>query len=171
MNLLFRRPLLPAVASLGVALVVTAIPLQSAARYARCRQRTTITGGRAPWFSRSRGVRGPAGGRGAMSANQSTSTDARGRLWVTESVEYPFPAKDGVRHRDSIRICRTPRRRPGDEVTTFAEGLQHSIGVPLSRADRLQHSEHLRFRDSDGDSRADGREVLYQTYGYGDTTE
>src|SRR5262245_36073115 len=30
--------------------------------------------------------------------------DARGRLWFTESREYPFPAKAGATPRDTIRI-------------------------------------------------------------------
>ncbi len=30
--------------------------------------------------------------------------DALGRLWITESREYPFPVKDGSPGRDSIRI-------------------------------------------------------------------
>ncbi len=30
--------------------------------------------------------------------------DATGRLWVSESREYPFPAKEGAELRDSIRI-------------------------------------------------------------------
>src|SRR5437870_464856 len=30
--------------------------------------------------------------------------DARGRLWVTESVEYPFAAKDGAKARDKVKI-------------------------------------------------------------------
>src|SRR5262245_311793 len=29
--------------------------------------------------------------------------DARGRLWVTESVQYPFPAKDGAKPHDTIK--------------------------------------------------------------------
>ena len=29
--------------------------------------------------------------------------DARGRLWVTESVEYPFPAAEGTRPRDAVK--------------------------------------------------------------------
>src|SRR3979411_2247560 len=30
--------------------------------------------------------------------------DALGRLWITETREYPFPVKDGSPGRDSIRI-------------------------------------------------------------------
>src|SRR5215469_18596830 len=30
--------------------------------------------------------------------------DDRGRLWVTESVEYPFPAKPGTKARDAVKV-------------------------------------------------------------------
>lgn len=98
--------------------------------------------------------------------------DPRGRLWVTESVEYPFPAPEGKPHRDSIRILED-RNGDGraDEVTTFTEGLNIPIGVlPLTRGAVVYSIPTIsRFEDRDGDSRADGREVLYQTYGYRDT--
>src|SRR5689334_12777321 len=30
--------------------------------------------------------------------------DERGRLWVTSTVEYPFPAKEGAKTRDAVKI-------------------------------------------------------------------
>src|SRR6476469_2370973 len=30
--------------------------------------------------------------------------DARGRLWVTDTVEYPFPAKEGAKTWDTVKI-------------------------------------------------------------------
>src|SRR5256885_2976264 len=30
--------------------------------------------------------------------------DARGRLWVTTSQEYPYPVKEGAPSRDSVKI-------------------------------------------------------------------
>src|SRR5437899_7464421 len=30
--------------------------------------------------------------------------DARGRLWVTQSEEYPYPVKDGQSSRDALKI-------------------------------------------------------------------
>src|SRR5689334_2440132 len=50
--------------------------------------------------------------------------DAKGRLWLTESREYPFPVKDGGVGRDTIRVLEdfdaTGRAR---KITIFAEGL------------------------------------------------
>src|SRR3989442_717942 len=30
--------------------------------------------------------------------------DARGRLWVTQSEEYPYPVKEGAPSRDTVKI-------------------------------------------------------------------
>src|SRR5687767_2782791 len=50
--------------------------------------------------------------------------DARGRLWVTSTVEYPYPAKEGATPRDKVIVLSDF----GDEgrarkVETFVEGL------------------------------------------------
>jgi hypothetical protein len=54
--------------------------------------------------------------------------DAAGRLYVTQSIEYPFPAKEGT-PRDTIRVL-TDTNGDGvpDTVSKFAEGarVQHS---------------------------------------------
>src|SRR5687768_5830539 len=56
--------------------------------------------------------------------------DARGRLWLTESREYPFPAPPDKPARDTIRIFEdfdaTGRAR---KITVFAEGLNIPIGI------------------------------------------
>ena len=30
--------------------------------------------------------------------------DDRGRLWVTDTLEYPYPAKEGTKPRDTVRV-------------------------------------------------------------------
>ena len=50
--------------------------------------------------------------------------DARGRLWVTNTIEYPYPAKPGTEPRDSIKILEdTDGDGRADKVTTFADKL------------------------------------------------
>src|SRR5579884_2601877 len=50
--------------------------------------------------------------------------DDRGRLWVTDTVEYPFPPKDGEKSRDSVKILDdfAPDGR-ARKITTFADDL------------------------------------------------
>ncbi len=64
--------------------------------------------------------------------------DARGRLWVTELIEYPFAAKPGEAHRDTVRILDwSDGRLPAQEVTTFTSGLNIPIGSFPNAMERL----------------------------------
>jgi putative heme-binding domain-containing protein len=102
--------------------------------------------------------------------------DDRGRLWVTDTVEYPFPPKDGKKSRDSVKILEdfAPDGR-ARKITAFADNLIIPIGVlPLSAAkpqDALVFSipSIYRLRDNTGGEHADSREVLYTEYGRRDT--
>jgi putative heme-binding domain-containing protein len=102
--------------------------------------------------------------------------DDRGRLWVTDTVEYPFPPPAGQKSRDSVKILEdfAPGGR-ARKITTFADDLVIPIGVlPLTAArpqDALVFSipSIYRLRDSKGGEHADSREVLYTEYGRRDT--
>ena len=100
--------------------------------------------------------------------------DDRGRLWVTETVEYPFPAKDGATPRDGVKILEDfAPDGLARKITTFASGLNIPIGLlPMPGGNSaLVHSIPTidRFTDTDGDGKADRREVAYSTYGSRDT--
>ena len=72
--------------------------------------------------------------------------DAKGRLWVTGSEEYPFAAPEGRKGKDTVKILEDfDDNGLARKVTTFADGLNIPIGVlPTDeRGHRLQHSEHL----------------------------
>ena len=95
--------------------------------------------------------------------------DADGRLWVTGSNEYPFPAKDGD-GKDSIRILEdSDGDGTADKVTVFADDLNIPIGIYPYRDGAIVFSmpDILFLRDTDGDGKADKREVLYGPF---DTT-
>jgi putative heme-binding domain-containing protein len=102
--------------------------------------------------------------------------DARGRLWVSETVEYPFPERT-EKGRDAIKILEDfgedGRAR---KISTFADGLHVPIGVlPLSVGGKgdsalaLSVPKVYRLTDTDGDGKADKREPFYATYGFADT--
>jgi len=99
--------------------------------------------------------------------------DAAGRLWVTHSLEYPFPAASDDAARDAITIfsdlAADGRARRSQR---FAEQLNIPIGVlPLGDREALAWSIPNIFRlvDSDDDGVADQRSVLFGPFGVVDT--
>ncbi len=101
--------------------------------------------------------------------------DAAGRLWVTTSVEYPFPAKDRP-GRDRLMIFEDfgPDGR-ARKVTQFADGLNIPIGVYPFRSPGANGKDTWKaivwsipnvwlMEDTDGDGKADRREMLYGPY-------
>ena len=128
--------------------------------------------------------------------------DALGRLWITESREYPFPVKDGSPGRDSIRIFSdfAPDGH-ARKMEIFAEGLNIPTGLYPFRSRRgneaggsnaergTRNAENKLARllptaaetwkcivwsipniwlleDTDGDGKADKREVLFGPLGW-----
>jgi len=89
--------------------------------------------------------------------------DARKRLWVTQSVQYPFPAKEGEKGADSIAVLED---RDGDgnfeTKRIFADGLNIPIGIlPYGDGVVAFSIPNLLFlRDSDGDGVCDERRVI-----------
>lgn len=98
--------------------------------------------------------------------------DDRGRLWVTDSVEYPFPAPPDRTGRDTIKILEdTDGDGRADKVTTFADGLNIPIGIlPIKNGAIVFSIPNIyRMLDTDGDDRADKRQVLFGPFGHVDT--
>jgi putative heme-binding domain-containing protein len=100
--------------------------------------------------------------------------DAMGRLWVTGSEEYPFPAAPGREPKDKLVILEDfasdGRAR---KSTVFADGLNIPIGVlpmPDCKSAIVFSIPNIwKLTDTDGDGKADKKEVLYSGYGYKDT--
>jgi len=100
--------------------------------------------------------------------------DDHGRLWVTDTVEYPYTAKEGTRPRDTVKILSDfGADGKARSIQTFADGLNIPIGlIPLPWATAaLVHGipDIFLLRDTDGDGRADAREVVYGVFGHRDT--
>jgi putative heme-binding domain-containing protein len=95
--------------------------------------------------------------------------DAAGRLWVTTSIEYPFPAPANRKGRDRVMIFEDfgPDGK-ARKVTQFADGLNIPIGVYPFRTDE-HHWKAIVWsipylwllEDTDGDGVADKRTQLY----------
>jgi putative heme-binding domain-containing protein len=90
--------------------------------------------------------------------------DAQGRLWVTTSIEYPFAAPTNRPGRDRIMVFEdfgTDGR--ARKVTQFADGLNIPIGIYPYKNGCIAWSipNIWFFEDTDGDGKADKREVLY----------
>lgn len=102
--------------------------------------------------------------------------DSRGRLWVTHSIEYPFPAPaDGSRPpRDAVTILDGigPDGK-ATKISKFAEELNIPIGVlPLydGKEAIVWSIPYLwKLRDTNGDGKADQREILFGPYDFVDT--
>ena len=104
--------------------------------------------------------------------------DALGRLWITESREYPFAIKDGSPGRDTIRIFSDfgPDGR-ARKVDIFADGLNIPTGLYPFRSPNAQGKLTWKcivwsipniwlMEDTDGDGKADRREVLVGPLGW-----
>lgn len=98
--------------------------------------------------------------------------DAAGRLWFTQSIEYPWAVEEGKTGRDTIRVMSdTNDDGVPDQVDVFATGLNIPIGMTPVYGGVLGHSiPNLHFfPDADGDLVADGRQEFYRSFGFRDT--
>ncbi len=102
--------------------------------------------------------------------------DDQGRLWVTSTLEYPYPAKDLKTARDKVHILSDfDEQGKARTITTFAEGLNIPIGLlPLPgssprRALVFHIGEIMLLEDTNGDGRADKRTTILKGYGSRDT--
>src|SRR5882672_9027982 len=104
--------------------------------------------------------------------------DAKGRLWVTTSTEYPYAAPTNKPGRDRLMIFEDfgPDGR-ARKVTEFARGLNIPIGIYPYFSKNVDGRSTWKagvwsipniwlFEDTDGDGKADKREVLYASFDY-----
>ena len=95
--------------------------------------------------------------------------DAKGRMWVTVTLEYPYPVPLDKTGRDAIKILEdTDGDGKADKVTTFAEGLNIPIGIfPYRNGVIVWSIPNIWWlEDTDGDGKADKREPLYGPFGW-----
>jgi glucose/arabinose dehydrogenase len=89
--------------------------------------------------------------------------DSKGRLWLTQSVLYPFPAKENQPHADAIVVLEDKDQNGSFESkTTFADGLNIPIGLLPYQDGVIAFSiPNIYFlRDTDNDGICDHRQVV-----------
>jgi len=89
--------------------------------------------------------------------------DRQGRLWVTDTLEYPYPVAGEATGRDSIKVLSDQDHNGTFEtVSTFASGLNIPIGIlPLEDGVLCFSIPNLMLlRDRDGDGRCDEQKII-----------
>jgi uncharacterized protein len=98
--------------------------------------------------------------------------DHRGRLWACETMDYPNELQPGNKGRDRIRICEdTDGDGVADKFTIFAENLSIPTSIAFCRGGAFVQNgtETLYLKDTNGDDKADVREVVIEGWAMGDT--
>ena len=98
--------------------------------------------------------------------------DARGRLWIAETVDYPNELQPPGEGRDRLKICEdTDGDGRADKFTIFTDKLSIPTGFVFANGGVIViHSGKAEFfKDTDGDDKADERKVLFSGWNMGDT--
>ena len=98
--------------------------------------------------------------------------DERGRLWICETIDYPNELMPPEQGRDRIRICEdTNGDGVMDKTTVFAEKLSIPTSLEFCRGGVVVQAgvETIYLKDTNGDDKADVREVLISGWAMGDT--
>lgn len=97
--------------------------------------------------------------------------DAKGRVWVTQSFEYPFPSQPG-KGKDKLTILEdTNGDGKADRFTNFSDTLNIPIGVlPMNDGAVVYSIPNVyRYTDANGDGKLDGQKKLFGPFKTNDT--
>jgi putative membrane-bound dehydrogenase-like protein len=100
------------------------------------------------------------------------SFDERGRLWVIETVDYPNVPLNGEPGSDRIKILEdTNGDGRADKFTVFADNLNIPTSLAFANDGVIvtQPPHTLFLKDTNGDDKADVREILHTGWGIRDT--
>lgn len=101
----------------------------------------------------------------------SMAWDERGRLWVAETTDYPNEIREEGGN-DKIKILEdTDGDGRCDNAIVFAEGLNIPTSLTFANGGVIvaQAPHFLFLKDTDGDDKADVKEVLFSGWGIRDT--
>lgn len=97
--------------------------------------------------------------------------DAKGRMWVTQSFEYPFPSVPG-KGKDRLTILEDiDKDGKADKFTVFSDTLNIPIGILPLDDGALTYSipDIYKYTDSNNDGRMDGQKKLFGPFRINDT--
>jgi putative membrane-bound dehydrogenase-like protein len=98
--------------------------------------------------------------------------DARGRLWIAETVDYPNSMQPPGKGHDRITICEdTKGTGRADKFIVFADKLSIPTSLVFANGGVIvtQAPDTLLLKSSKGDDKADVRKVLFSGWGTSDT--
>jgi len=98
--------------------------------------------------------------------------DEKGRAFIVQTVDYPNNLQAGKLGNDKIIIAEdTNKDGRADKFTTFADKLSIPTSLVFANGGVIctNASEMLFLKDTDGDGKADVRQVLFQGFGIHDT--
>jgi len=98
--------------------------------------------------------------------------DARGRLWIAETLDYPNDMKQRGEGSDRIKICEdTDGDGKADKFTVFADKLSIPTSLVFANGGLIVHQapDTLFLKDTNGDDKADEVKALFTGWGTGDT--
>ena len=99
----------------------------------------------------------------AITKPMNMAFDAKGRLWITQSTQYPFPAKPDEKGTDAVVVLEdTDHDGSYESSRVFADGLNIPIGLlPFGDGVLCFSIPNIYYlRDTDRDGVCDTREVL-----------
>jgi putative membrane-bound dehydrogenase-like protein len=100
------------------------------------------------------------------------SFDERGRLWIVEAIDYPNQVLNGAPGNDRIKILEdTDGDGRADKFTVFAEHLNIPTSLTFANGGVIVAAAPniLFLKDTNGDDKADVRQVLSTGWGISDT--
>lgn len=98
--------------------------------------------------------------------------DERGRLWIAETQDYPHGVVSNGEGHDDIKICEdTNGDGKADKFTVFADKLNLPTSLVFANGGIIvaQSPKFIYLKDTDGDDKADVRQVIMQSWGVQDT--
>ena len=98
--------------------------------------------------------------------------DAQGRMWVTQSFEYPFPTANGLKSTDKLTIVEdTDHDGKADKFTVVSDTLNIPIGVLPTTDGPITFSvpNVYKFTDANHDDVPESKRVMFGPFGYQDT--